>query len=92
MNAVELVYQLRGEIRLRKEELQAATKRAWPVGAAVRWIKSGKYPQDGKVVGHIYDGGLRVENFSTGKTLDITAFDIQCAREYGITQEGHDAS
>lgn len=49
-------------------------ERLFPAGADIAWTKGG-YTQSGLVVGHTF-GGFRVHNRKTGKTLDISHFDV----------------
>lgn len=45
-----------------------AFKRAYPIGAEIRWIR-GQYAQVGEVVLHGYQDRLKVLNFRTGREV-----------------------
>lgn len=79
MTTARDVYALQAELRLLQDRLNEAVRAAWPCGARIRWLKNGKTPAVGHVIGHGYGARIFVENERSLAKYWIEPYHIQQA-------------
>ena len=79
MTTARDVYALQAELRLLPNRISEAVRAAWPCGARIRWLKNGKTPAVGHVIGHGYGARIFVENERSLAKYWIEPYHIQQA-------------
>ena len=75
----EEVYVLLAQREALENEIGVAVRLAWPIGAKVNWMKTGRHPAFGVVIMHGVGEHFKVQNAATSAEVWITPYHVRRA-------------